>query len=81
MKNESLEMGMRIGATVGGLLLLVFGMKPLIQSVALVFLAFNTFYICRNIQTSQKYGEITKFIDDFLTIASNKTSKHKVNEG
>ncbi len=81
MKNESVEMGMRIGASVGGLVLLIFGMKPLIQSVALVFLAFNTFYICRNIQNSQKYGEITKFIDVFLSGAINKTSKNKVNEG
>jgi hypothetical protein len=54
MKNESVKTGMRIGATVAGLVLLVFGMKPLVQSVALIFLAFNAFYLLQDFQPSRK---------------------------
>ncbi|HUI45980.1 MAG TPA: hypothetical protein VL122_08385 [Nitrospirota bacterium] len=54
MKNESVKTGMKIGATGVGLVLLMFGMKPLIQSVALIFLAFNAFYILQDIRPSRK---------------------------
>ena len=54
MKNALVKTGMKIGATVAGLVLLVFGMKPLIQSVALIFLAFNAYYIIQDIQPSRK---------------------------
>jgi len=54
MKNELVKTGMRIGATVVGLVLLVFGMKPLIQSAALILLAFNAYYIFQDIQPSRK---------------------------
>jgi len=40
--------------TTVGLALLVFGMKPLIQSEALIFLAFNAYYLLQDIQPSRK---------------------------
>ncbi len=54
MKSDLVKTGMKIGAMVVGLGLLVFGMKPLIQSVALIFLAFNAYYLLQDIQPSRK---------------------------